>query len=116
MNASTTTLNDVLENSTSNIMDENNEANDEKLTLLEGKFHDVSEKYETLKSANGAMNVELNEAQQQLCEALKLLLNEKYRLLEEQELHKLALDKKNTQQVIDMSMQQVYSVAYFLFG
>ena len=115
MNASTTTLNDVLENSTSNIMDENNEANDEKLTLLEGKFHDVSEKYETLKSANGAMNVELNEAQQQLCEALKLL-DEKCRLLEEQELHKLALDKKNTQQVIDMSMQQVYSVAYFLFG
>ena len=87
MNASTTTLNDVMDDTVAII---NDSEKDEKLVVLESQLHEISEKNESLKAANGAMNTELNEAQQQLCEALKLL-DEKCRLLEELEVQKLAL-------------------------
>ena len=87
MNASTTTLNDVMDDTVAII---NDSEKDEKLVNLESQLHEISENYESLKAANGAMNTELNEAQQQLCEALKLL-DEKCRLLEEMEVQKLAL-------------------------
>ena len=86
MNASTTTLNDVMDDTVAI----NDSEKDEKLVNLESQLHEISENYESLKAANGAMNTELNEAQQQLCEALKLL-DEKCRLLEEMEVQKLAL-------------------------
>merc|ERR1712012_951527 len=84
--ARTTTLNDDMDD-TGAI---NDSEKDEKLVNLESQLHEISENYESLKAANGAMNTELNEAQQQLCEALKLL-DEKCRLLEEMEVQKLAL-------------------------
>merc|ERR1712012_230434 len=84
--ARTTTLNDDMDD-TGAI---NDSEKDEKLVNLESQLHEISENYESLKAANGAMNTELNEAQQQLCEALKLL-DEKCRLLEELEVQKLAL-------------------------
>ena len=76
MNASTTTLNDVMEDA----LDEADK--DERLALLESQFNELSQNYDALKASHGAINTELNVAQQQLCDTIKLL-DEKCRQLED---------------------------------
>ena len=86
MNASTTTLNDVMEDD--NALDEADIKDAERLTLLESQFNELSQNYDALKASHGAINTELNVAQQQLCDTIKLL-DEKCRQLEDiQEIQK----------------------------
>merc|ERR1719210_3211072 len=84
MNTSTTTLDTLASDAES----EEVKSLTDKLAAVELQLQDATNSYETLKEAHGAMNVELNVAQQQLCEALKLL-DEKCRSLEEIEVQKI---------------------------
>ena len=93
MNTSTTTLDMSITDA------ENEQVKElrEKIATIETALQEATENYESLKETHGAMNVELNVAQQQLCEALKLL-DEKCRSLEEIEVQKL----KNSQEKVEI--------------
>ena len=80
MNASTTTLNDVMEDNA--LYEADHKDSDERLSLLESQFNELSQNYDALKASHGAINTELNVAQQQLCDTIKLL-DEKCRQLED---------------------------------
>ena len=84
MNTSTTTL----DMSITDAENEQVKLLNEKIQTIETALAEANLNYESLKETHGAMNVELNVAQQQLCEALKLL-DEKCRSLEEIEVQKL---------------------------
>lgn len=90
MTSSTTTLD---ESYCESLSDENDfkkiECINEKMVATEMQLAEAEMNNNVLKDANGAINAELNVAQQQLCEALKLL-DEKCRALEEIEVQKLA--------------------------
>ena len=69
MNTSTTTLDTISDDLNS---EEVKNLND-KLASVEQELVKANDNYQSLKDAHGAINVELTVAQQQLCEALKLL-------------------------------------------
>ena len=69
MNTSTTTLDTISDDLNS---EEVKNLND-KLAAVEQELVKANDNYQSLKDAHGAINVELTVAQQQLCEALKLL-------------------------------------------
>merc|ERR1711860_81397 len=80
MNTSTTTLDTISDD----VESEEVKSLQDKLASVEDKLNDANDKYESLKNAHGAINVELTVAQQQLCEALKLL-DEKCQQIEAQQ-------------------------------
>jgi len=92
MKAATETA--VAATTTENFEQENNERVKiltDRLVDLEAKLQESKTNYEKVQEANSAINVELTEAQQQLCESLKLL-DEKCSQLEEQKDKNLAVE------------------------
>ena len=82
LNTSTTTLDNISEVSVEISSESESENIQDKLKLVEKDLAENLQNYQSLKEANENLNAELSVAQEQLCEALKLL-DKKCRNLEE---------------------------------
>lgn len=96
LNTSTTTLDNISEVSVEISSESESENIQDKLKLVEKDLAENLQNYQSLKEANENLNAELSVAQEQLCEALKLL-DEKCRNLEELDSNSEEMAKLNAE-------------------